>query len=68
IREKILHYHKQKFSPEMMVNKKQVNFFWVANFNLKFGEKLSDIGIAHILSMYSIQNYFRSYIPNLKSV
>lgn len=24
IREKILHYHKQKFSPEMMVNKKQV--------------------------------------------
>ncbi|WP_220515419.1 hypothetical protein, partial [Streptococcus pneumoniae] len=46
---------------------RQVNFFWVANFNLKFG-KLSDIGIAHILSMYSIQNYFRSYIPNLKSV
>ncbi|CAG5571361.1 IS1239 transposase [Streptococcus pneumoniae] len=25
IREKILHYHKQKFSPEMMVNKKQAS-------------------------------------------
>lgn len=37
IREKILHYHKQKFSPEMMVNKKQVKvgistiYYWFHN-------------------------------------
>ncbi|EHE06518.1 integrase core domain protein [Streptococcus pneumoniae GA17227] len=37
IREKILHYHKQKFSPEMMANKKQVKvgistiYYWFHN-------------------------------------
>lgn len=40
IREKILHYHKQKFSPEMMVNKKQVKvgistiYYWFHNGHL----------------------------------
>ncbi|HFI0506207.1 TPA: IS30 family transposase [Streptococcus suis] len=40
IREKILHYHKQKFSPEMMVKKKQVKvgistiYYWFHNGHL----------------------------------
>ncbi|HFI0039842.1 TPA: IS30 family transposase, partial [Streptococcus suis] len=40
IREKILHYHKQKFSPEMMIKKKQVKvgistiYYWFHNGHL----------------------------------
>ncbi|HFI0797827.1 TPA: IS30 family transposase, partial [Streptococcus suis] len=47
IREKILHYHKQKFSPEMMVKKKQVKvgistiYYWFHNGHL--GLKKSDM-------------------------
>ncbi|WP_105116695.1 IS30-like element ISSpn8 family transposase, partial [Streptococcus suis] len=47
IREKILHYHKQKFSPEMMVKKKQVKvgistiYYWFHNGHL--GLKKADM-------------------------
>ncbi|HFI0456114.1 TPA: IS30 family transposase [Streptococcus suis] len=47
IREKILHYHKQKFSPEMIVKKKQVKvgistiYYWFHNGQL--GLKKSDM-------------------------
>lgn len=45
IKEKILHYNKQKFSPEMMVNKKQIpvgiatSYHWFHNGNLGLTQK-----------------------------
>ena len=45
IKEKILHYHKQKFSPEMMVKKKQISvgistiYYWFHNGHLGLAKK-----------------------------